>query len=193
VIDLAQLDPLIEELTHDSRYHTVILDLDSPGGCMIGLEETCELLLTLGETKRLIAYTDFQMCSAAYYLACACDEIYAAPSSCIGSINAYIAAIDSSRAWEMEGFQLKMFRGGELKAIGHPGKAFTAAEEKFLNDSALAAAAQFHAWVRQRRGDIADEALQGQWFAAKAAPSGLIDDTYPSLSNLIGVVLLDAA
>jgi ClpP class serine protease len=193
IADLAKLDGLIEEIAADDRFHTVVLDLNSPGGCMIGLEETCAALVELAETKRLVAYTDFQACSAAYYIACACDEFYAAPSACIGSINTYIAAIDSHRAWEMEGFELKLYRGGELKAIGHPGKAFTAEEDKFLQDSALAATDQFHNWVRERRGAIEESALQGQWFFAKAAPAGLIDGLHPSLKSLLAMLMADSS
>jgi signal peptide peptidase SppA len=190
IADLAALDELVHELMHDHAINTVVLYLNSPGGSVIGLKESVENLRELAAEKRLVAYTDFQMCSAAYYLAAACDEIYAAPSSCIGSIGTYIAALDDSRAWEMEGLELKLFRVGTLKAIGHPGKSWTPEEEKFLQDTAEAAGADFRNWVTSRRPGVEESTMQGQWFFAADAPAGLVDGFHRDLPRLLAELMV---
>lgn len=190
--DLAQLDGLIEEVAADSGIGTVVIHFNSPGGSVIGLDETAANLRDLAEEKRVVAYTDFQCCSAAYYLACACDEIYAAPSAVIGSIGTYIAALDDSRAWEMEGFELKLFRVGELKAIGAAGKPWTAVEEEFLQASADRAGGQFREWVAERRPGTGMEAMEGQWFFAKDAPSALHDGFHRDLPRLLAELMRGA-
>jgi signal peptide peptidase SppA len=192
MVDLSLLDELIEDLANDDRISTVVLVFDSPGGSVIGLEETASAIRELATEKRLVAYTDVQMCSAAYYLAAACDEIYAASSSCIGSIGTYIALLDDSRAWEMEGLELKLFRVGNLKAIGHPGKKMTPDEEKFLQDTAEAAGGEFRSWVTRRRPDVEESNMQGQWFFAKSAPKGLVDGLYNNLAALLAALMADA-
>lgn len=186
VIDLTQLDQLLDEVAAESMIQTLILDVCTPGGMMIGLEETCRKLRELAaQGIRTIAYADYQMCSAGYYLAAACDEIYAAPSAAIGSIGCYCAGLDDSRAWEMEGMELVLGKSGSLKAMGHPGKEWTPEERAWLQGMADDAGREFREWVTSRRGSVSEEAMQGQYYAAKKADPALIDGLYDSLPHLL--------
>lgn len=186
IVDLAKLDAVLDELAADETMQTIIFDLNSPGGSMIGLQETAERMRELSLMgRRLIAYTDYQMCSAAYYLAAACDEIYAAPTAVIGSIGVYCAAMDDSRAWEMEGLELILAKSGDLKAMGHPGKKWSDEEKQHLQDRADKSGAKFRDWVTSRRGTVDPSAMQGQWFYAEDAPTRLIDNLYRDLPALL--------
>lgn len=185
VVDLSKLDAVLDELAADEAMQTIIFDFNSPGGIIIGLKETAERMRELSLMgRRLIAYTDYQMCSAAYYLAAACDEIYAAPTSVIGSIGTYCAGLDDSRAWEMEGLELVLAKSGDLKAMGHPGKKWSEEEKQHLQGQADKAGAQFRAWISSRRGAIEESAMQGQWFFAEDAPARLHDGLYRDLPAL---------
>lgn len=186
IVDLSKVDALLDEVAADTLIDTLILDLNSPGGVVIGLQETSERLRELSaQGVRLIAYTDYQMCSAAYYLAAACDEIYCAPSSVIGSIGTYCAGLDDSRMWEMEGLELILAKSGDLKAMGHPGKAWTPEEKAHLQGRADVCGAEFRDWVTSRRPDVTGDAMQGQWFFAKDAPPALHDGFYRDLPALM--------
>lgn len=185
LVDLAALDEVLDLLAADELIHTVVFDWDSPGGVVIGLVETAARMRELAASKRLIAYTDVQMCSAAYYLATAADEIYAAPSAAIGSIGTYVAGLDDSRAWEMDGLELVLAKSGGLKAMGHPGKAWTQEERDWLQAMADSVGQEFRDQVTSRRGAVDESAMQGQWFFAKDAPRGLIDGVYNDLSALL--------
>jgi signal peptide peptidase SppA len=191
--DLACLDELIYELKQDDRIHTVVMNFDTPGGSVIGLPETAANLRELADEKRLVAYTDMQSCSAGYYLMTECPEIYAAPSSVIGSIGTYMAALDDSRAWEMEGLELKLFKVGEYKALGHPGKKWTPEEEKLLQDITDKCGAEFRDQVTGRRPEVELSTMQGQWFFAKDAPKGLIDGLYRDLPELLADLMSENA
>lgn len=172
--DLDDLSASLEAIGRDDSVDTVVLHLNSPGGQAIGMEEIAADIRDLREKKRVVAYSDLQMCSAAYWIACACDEIFASPSAMVGSIGTYVAGLDSSRKFEMEGLELKLFRDGDLKAIGHPGKRWTEEEEQYLRDMVAKTGARFKAHVRAARGPIADEAMQGQWWHAADAPAGIV-------------------
>lgn len=186
IVDLSKLDAMLDQVSADSLIDTLILDLNSPGGVVIGLQETSERLRELStQGIRLIAYTDYQMASAAYYLAAACDEIYCSPSSVIGSIGTYVAGLDDSRAWEMEGMELILAKSGDLKAMGHPGKAWTPEEKAHLQERAERSGAEFRAWVTSRRPGVSEAAMQGQWFFAKDAPPALHDGFYRDLPALV--------
>jgi protease-4 len=190
IADLAQLDSLLSEIAEEAQIETVVMYFNTPGGSVIGLLETAEQIRELAATRRVVAYADVLCASAGYYLAAACDEIYTAPSALIGSIGTYIAALDDSRAWELDGLELKLFRVGNLKAIGHPGKKFTAEEEAHLQEIADAAGTEFRDWVRARRPGIEDSTMQGQTFFGKNAPRGLIDGLHHHLENLLADLML---
>lgn len=190
VIDLAALDTLLDTVSRDPGITTLLLDLNTPGGTTVGLTETANRLRDLSAAgRRTIAYTDYQMCSAGYYLACACDEIYAAPSSVIGSIGTYCAAIDDTRQWEMEGLRLILAKSGDLKAMGHPGKPWEPAEIALLQQRADQAGAEFRAHVTAARGAVPPESMQGQWFFAADAHPTLLDGLYPDLPALLAELL----
>ena len=186
IVDLSTVDELLDDVAADPLISTLILDFNSPGGIVIGLQETSERLRELAaQNVRLIAYTDYLMASAAYYLAAACDEIYCAPSSRIGSIGTYCAGIDDSRAWEMDGLSLVLGKSGDFKAMGHPGKAWTPEEKDFMQQAADREGDSFRAWVSSRRPGITTEAMQGQCFKAQDADPALHDGFYRDLPALL--------
>lgn len=189
IVDLAVLDRLLAEIEQRDELQTVVFYLDTPGGCGIGLPETAQRIQELAETRTVVAYTDYQCCSAGYWLAAACDEIYAAPSAVVGSIGTYIAALDSSRAYEMEGLELKLFRHGDLKAIGLEGKPWTEAEEDYLAEQVRTHGEAFRRWVRIQRPGIEDATMRGQWFMGDGAPEGLLDGTFRDLADLLAALL----
>lgn len=189
VVDLAKFDLILKQLLTMPQITNIAIYLDTPGGCGIGLQESSALLEELGEGRTVIAYADFQCCSAGYWLAAACGEFYAAPSAFIGSIGTYIAALDSSRAFEMEGLELKLFRVGNLKALGAPGKQWSKEEEEFLQAEVEKHGGQFKSYIKSRRKGIEDASMQGQWFTAGDAPAGLVDGLFRDLEDLLAAML----
>lgn len=189
VVDLAVVDRVLAELEEMPEIGTVVLVLDTPGGCGVGLPETAQRLEELGESKRVVAYTDYQCCSAGYWLAAACGEFYAAPSAIVGSIGTYIAAMDSSRHYELEGMELKLFRHGDLKAIGLAGKPWTQAEEDYMAEQVRTHGEMFRNYVVANRPGVEPATMQGQWFSGMDAPRGLIDGTFRDLEDLVAALL----
>lgn len=186
IVDLAKFDALLDEIAADTLIDTLVIDLNSPGGVVIGLQETAERMRELSaQGIRLIAYTDYLMASAAYYLAAACDEIYCAPSSRIGSIGTYCAGVDDSRAWEMDGLELVLGKSGNFKAMGHPGKPWSNEEKAFMQQSAEKEGADFRDWVKSRRPGASEDSMQGQCFKAADAPAALHDGFYRDLPALM--------
>ena len=188
IVDLAELDRLLVDIAHDESIRTLVFYMDSPGGCGIGIAET---VANIGDVRasgtRVVCYTDYQMCSAMYWLAASCDEIYAAPSAQVGSIGTYVAALDDTRAMEMEGLKLKLFRDGKYKAMGHSGKEWTPEEEVYLEGRKAKWGAEFKDYVRAHRAGIEDATMQGQTFDAQGSPAGLVDGLARSLDDLLMV------
>ena len=67
----------------------VIFVFDSPGGDVQGCHETAELIKSL--PVETVAYVKGMCCSAAYYLASACDQVIVTETALVGSIGTVIS------------------------------------------------------------------------------------------------------
>jgi len=183
--DLVYVDRAIEELKNRDDVRTVILDIDTPGGVAIGINETAQRIVELGESKRVVAYTDYYAASCGYRLAAAAHEFYASPSAMIGSVGTFIAGVDSSKAWTEKGKELKLFRLGEYKALGLAGKKWTDEECEHLQESVNMHGEQFRQFIRDHRPGVTDEEMQGQVFDASDASPAMVDGLIRDLDTLI--------
>jgi ClpP class serine protease len=132
----------------------VIFRIDSPGGAVSGLYDTCRIIRGLAEAsdKRSIAYVDEHAFSAAYAVACTCDEIVIPESGLTGSIGVISTMADQVDHDQANGFNFVTITSGERKADGHIHVRISAdavaAEEKRVEKMAL----QFFRMVRESRG-----------------------------------------
>ncbi len=70
----------------DPTVQSILLDVDSPGGEVNGCSEVADMIYKARGTKPIIAYASGYCCSGAYWIASACDKIYATDTAVIGSI-----------------------------------------------------------------------------------------------------------
>jgi len=115
--------------------------------------------------------------SAEYWIASQANAVYATPSAQVGSIGVYLALLDYSRAAEVQGIKVELFKSGKHKGMGMPGTSLSDEQRDMLQSRVEALGVKFRAAVRTGRArDIADDAMQGQSFAVEAAvENGLID------------------
>lgn len=168
---------LVKTASEDDAVTAIVLSVDSPGGVAMGTPEAAESVRIAAQAKPVIAYADGLVCSAAYWIASQADAIYAMPSSEIGSIGAYMAVMDYTRAAEMEGIRVEMFRSGKHKGMGYPGTSLRDDQREMLQAQVNEIASKFKSAVKSgRQRDIAEDAMQGQSFSAEAAMAlGLVD------------------
>ncbi|MBA3833940.1 MAG: S49 family peptidase [Chthoniobacterales bacterium] len=199
--DLEVVSEMLTEADEDSDIHTIILDFDSPGGLYTGLPECADLIASIATRKTVISFTDTQCCSAAYWLGCNANEFYCTRSSTVGSINGFIAGMDTSEEWKKNGWTLELFRGrtGDLKAIGLDGKPWEDQEREFLQGQVQKGVDEFVATVqRGRHGMVPAEAMRGQWFDGDQAlgvnlVDGLVDNIQEVVDASLGSHYLQAA
>lgn len=190
--DIGHMGQQMANIADDPSITHLVLDIDTPGGVALGVETAALAIRQVSESgKKVIGYTDYQCASAGYWLAAACDEFHAEPSAIVGSISTFCAGIDSHRMWEMAGLELKLFRTGEIKAIGHPGKAWTEEEENFMREKTTHIDADFKTFVAARRG-LTPEQMNGSYWYAKHAPHGIVDSTdFPTIQHLLQSLALE--
>ena len=183
--DIARLETQVVALGQRRDIHTVVFRINSPGGTAAGVGDVAALIRDLGEDKRTVAYLDVEAASAAYWLAAASREIYAPATATVGSISAYIALLDRTKAMEKAGLSMDVFRDGALKGIGIKGKALSKEERDFLQARVDATGKAFKDAVIAYRPGITRAAMDGRWMSgAEAVDAGLIDGIVPSIHHL---------
>lgn len=188
--DLCDLEEQVQAVAARPDVHTVIFSFNTPGGMVAGVPEAARAIADLGEMKRTVAWIDPECCSAGYFMAAGCGEIYALSSAYVGSISAILAVLDSSRAFEMEGLKMEIFTDGKLKALGRPGVAVSDDQREYLEEMVRAAGASFKNFVSARRPQIPAEAMEGGfYFGETALELGLVDGFRESLADLISSLL----
>lgn len=157
-----------------------ILDLDSGGGQVVDLLETCTQLRNFAVVKPLRAVVRGYACSAAYALA-ACagpGQITAADYSVVGSIGAIMLHADFSKQLEEDGVNVTMITSAEHKADGSPLKPLDPDVEAKLKGMVDACAATFIDHVSAAR-EVDRQTLvdqQAAFFSGQEALSlGLVD------------------
>jgi signal peptide peptidase SppA len=74
------------EAVNNPDIHSIILDIDSPGGEVNGVSELAEMIHATRGSKPIVAYASGDAASGAYWIAAAADEIVASATSALGSI-----------------------------------------------------------------------------------------------------------
>ena len=110
---------MIDQLANDPSVKSIVLDIDSPGGSMFGIEELTQKIRAAAGKKRVVAVANSLMASAAYYTGSAATKVYAAPGSLVGSIGVIMTHIDHSEALAAEGVKYTFVTAGKYKALGN--------------------------------------------------------------------------
>jgi capsid assembly protease len=164
-------------LQSDAR--AVVLRIDSPGGLVSGCFDTAVELRRMAARsgRRLIAYAE-QATSAAYALACACEEIYASSSATVGSVGVIDTVLDVTSLDQAQGVKLALVTSGARKADSNPHTPLSDEKLAAAQASVDAVAGLFFELVADARrlGVGAVQALEAATFpGVVAATRGLVD------------------
>lgn len=75
-----------QSLLDNEEVKSIVLDFDTPGGAITGVNELAEIIYNARGIKPIKAYVTGMACSAGYFLAAACDEIIIDEMGQVGSI-----------------------------------------------------------------------------------------------------------
>lgn len=114
-----QINNMLSMVEADPNIKTVLYDFDTPGGEVMGCDETAARMFALRGSKRQIAMVNGDCCSGGYYLASQADEIVSIPSGETGSIGVVWPHIDRTAQLEKEGVKITIFKAGRLKWSGN--------------------------------------------------------------------------
>jgi signal peptide peptidase SppA len=181
VINAQALEKPIERAFAPERLAAVALLVNSPGGSPTQSALVGDRIRGLAEEKGVpvLAFCEDVAASGGYWLACAADEIYAHPTSIVGSIGVISHGFGLDGLIERFGVQRRLYTAGESKSRLDPFLPEKQEDVAWLRDLQDQLHAMFKEWVQARRGDRlreTNELFTGEiWTGAKAVELGLVD------------------
>lgn len=172
----------IEKAFSASKLPSVAILINSPGGSPVQSHLIFKRVRQLAaeKNKRVYVFCEDVAASGGYFLALAGDEIYADPSSIVGSIGVISAGFGFDRAIEKLGIDRRVYTAGATKSILDPFKPEKAEDIARLKSIQRDVHDSFIGIVKERRGMRLtapdDELFNGAfWAGPKAVQLGLID------------------
>ena len=164
----------------DESVGSILFDVDSPGGYTDGIEELATEIRNARGQKPMLAIADYGMASAAYYLGCQCDEVWASPSSMVGWVGTALIHTEFSKQDQAEGVTTTIVRDPPGKMSVNEYEPLTEAALEELQAEVGDFSAQFFAAAAAGRGvSVAkvktDFGQGGGMTAGRAKAAGLVD------------------
>ena len=172
----------IEKAFSLSKLPTVAIVINSPGGSPVQSHLIFRRIRQLAreKNKRVYVFCEDVAASGGYFLALAGDEIYADPSSIVGSIGVISASFGLNRFIERFGIERRVHTSGRDKGALDPFQAERPEDVARLQELQRDVHEVFTGVVRERRaGKLVGsekELFSGAfWSAGRAVELGLID------------------
>lgn len=179
----------VQRAANDPNVTSIILDIDSGGGAVSGIDVAAEAVRQAARVKPVTAVCNTTACSAAFWIAAQAREVVITPAGEMGSIGVIGTHVDESQRVEEAGLVVTYVRSTPGKALGQPTEAMTGdvlddwqsqvdrIHSLFIADVALGRG-RSEAEVRERW------ATGAVWFGAEAVTAGLAD----RVGTLSGVI-----
>lgn len=180
-LSLASIADPLERAFSVRRAEAVALFINSPGGSPVqsSLIEKRIRALAGEHDKKVLVFVEDVAASGGYWIATAGDEIYADPSSILGSIGVVAAGFGFTEAIAKLGVERRVFTAGERKVMLDPFQPNNPDDIAHLKSLQLDIHQEFIDQVKSRRGDrLSDdpEIFSGLfWAGREAVKRGLAD------------------
>lgn len=164
----------------DTAVKAILIDVDSPGGSVYGVEELAnELRAAKGKGKPIEAIANSEAASAAYHIASQVP-LTASPSAMVGSIGVVYVHQDWSQAYEKLGVKTTVITSGKYKWEGSEYAPLTEEARAYLQRISDHYYGSFVANVAKGRGvteaRVRNDFGQGRMVVAKEArAAGMVD------------------
>ncbi len=195
-LSLATVAGALDRAFSLSRHRAVAVAINSPGGSPVQSHLILRRIRQLADEreKRVHVFCEDVAASGGYFLALAGDEIYADPSSIVGSIGVISASFGLVNAIERLGIERRVYTSGEMKSFLDPFLPEQPSDVERLRAVQREVHDAFIGVVKERRGQKLrapdSELFSGAfWSGPRAQELGLIDgigDLRATMRSLYG-------
>ncbi|KIN62134.1 Peptidase, family S49 [Sulfitobacter noctilucicola] len=191
----ATLAPVFERAFSKGKPSAVALVINSPGGSPVQSSLIGARIRRLAEEKNVpvYAFVEDVAASGGYWLAAAADEIYADPSSVVGSIGVISASFGLDEFIRNYGIERRVYTAGQSKSMLDPFRPENPEDVARLKALLEDIHVNFKEHITTRRaGKLPQDKdlFTGEiWLGARAAELGLIDGIghlQPKMKDLFG-------
>jgi signal peptide peptidase SppA len=181
VINSVSVEKVLERAFTREHLAAVALLVNSPGGSPTQSALVADRIRRLAAEHDVpvLAFCEDVAASGGYWLACAADEIYAHPTSIVGSIGLVSQSFGLEGLLARIGVERRLYTAGEAKARLDPFLPEKPEDVEWLRGLQDQLHEMFRDWVVTRRGDRLAQGIElfdGEvWTGARALELGLID------------------
>jgi capsid assembly protease len=104
----------------DPNVSAIVIDVNSPGGEVPGVEELAREIYEARGQKPIYAVANSMAASAAYWIASAADKMYVTPSGEVGHIGVFAVHQDISERLKKDGIAVSVVSAGKYKTELNP-------------------------------------------------------------------------
>jgi signal peptide peptidase SppA len=190
-LSLSVVAPALERAFSTRRAKAVAIIVNSPGGSAVQSHLIFRRIRAHADETKLpvFVFVEDAAASGGYMIACAGDEIFADPSSLVGSIGVLSASFGFDRLLERFGIERRLHTAGEKKAMLDPFRPERPEDVERLKSIQANVHDTFKQLVEARRGarlrGEPGEVFSGAvWTGSEALARGLID----GLGDIRGVL-----
>lgn len=177
----------------DKDIRAIVIQIESPGGSVFGVEELSAKIRAARGTKPIIAIADSYAASAAYWIGSAAEKFYVAPGGQVGSVGVINVHSDNTAAMKKIGVKETPITAGRYKAEGQFGP-LTDEARAAMQKKVDAYYASFVSAVAMGRGVSVERVMstfgQGRLvIASEAVELGMVDgiSTFGEVLKQLGV------
>jgi len=184
-----QISGALNDAINDPNVSEVILDIDSPGGSVFGVQELADEIYAAREQIKITAIANSLAASAAYWIGAQASEFYVTPGGEVGSIGVWMAHEDWSAAMAESGVVVTTISAGQYKTEGNPYEPLPDDAKAFMQSRVDDYYRAFTGAVAQGRGVSINKVTsgmgQGRVLGAEAAKAENMVDGIMTMSDLI--------
>ena len=124
----------LKDYADNKDIKAIIVKINSPGGGVVPSQEIYREIIKIKKKKTVYAYMQSLSASGGYYIACACNEIFANPGTITGSIGVILEFTNFEKLFDKIGIKATVIKSGKFKDTGNPFRPVTDEEKKWLNE-----------------------------------------------------------
>ncbi len=181
-INIESVSPLLEKAFENKRAAAVAIVINSPGGSPVQSRLVGNRIRELADKneKKVFVFVEDVAASGGYFIAVVADELFADPSSIVGSVGVIMAGFGFEEAIKKIGVTRRIYTAGKNKSTLDPFMPEKKADVDRIKGFEDDIHQVFINYVKQHRGAKLkapdDELFTGEWWPAlRGIDLGLVD------------------
>jgi protease-4 len=160
ILEDAKRDHRLEKIIDNESIKALIVNVNSPGGTVVGSEKIYNILRKISAKKPVVAVMGTLAASGGYLISLGADYIIAHNGTITGSIGVIFETTEITELAEKLGIKFNNFKSGELKAAPNPTEKVTDAVRAAMMSNIQDTYEYFVELVAMRRGLSIEEATK---------------------------------